>query len=72
MTQPDFSESVEREIAKALVLAHIHACREKEKVQDETLCFYPHDFGNTFKALGWDEGCCIEVEIKWTHRATFP
>jgi hypothetical protein len=67
--KPDFSESIKREIARTLALAHINGNRDAPKLPAETLYFCPGDFGGIFDILGWDKGRCIEVEIKWTHRA---
>jgi len=67
--KPDFTSAIRREIAKLLVLARINEDRESSKLDDEIYYFYPKDFGTAFKSLGWDDGCCLEVEVRWTHRA---
>jgi hypothetical protein len=64
----DLSQAIQQGIARLLVETYINASQGKDHLQGGTHFFYPSDFGDIFKALGWDTGCCIEVEVRWTHR----
>lgn len=66
--KPDLTKVIQREIAQTLVTTFVNESRDEEKLQGGIYYFYPHDFGKVFDALGWDDGCCIEVEVRWTHQ----